>query len=187
MLSLFLASASQPTPAANASWLPSGTAVSAAATRGRGRVSVRAPVLVYPRYRTMNSFGDASTRRDNMQRLDWSGVKGVYVLGNSLQAAEAVVKALRPWAVRGSKLPPPTSPSAAAASPSASASASAAFPPSGSASAASPPSSGADPFGMVSGGTGSDPASYSSRARARARARVRVYGWRVTQTLTLTH
>ena len=58
--------------------------------RGGWTSATRSPVLVWPRYRAMNSFGDMSTRRDSLLLLDLSQAQGVFVLGNGLQAAEAV-------------------------------------------------------------------------------------------------
>ena len=61
------------------------------------RIFIDAPVLVWPRYRAMNSFNDVSTRHDSILRLDLSKAKGVCVLGNSLQAAESINFVMRAY------------------------------------------------------------------------------------------
>jgi len=47
-------------------------------------------VVIYPKYRDMNSFEDRTTRDDHLVRSNLTNYKGVKVLGNSVQAASAV-------------------------------------------------------------------------------------------------
>jgi hypothetical protein len=58
--------------------------------QGNKKYTIQAKRVIWPRYRNMNSFDDISTRLDQPLRLDLPSIKGVRILGNSLQAGEMV-------------------------------------------------------------------------------------------------